>query len=80
MQDLYTSIVRTTVPYFVAFILSVLASYGLTPLDGDFAANLTGFLTFVFGAIYYIVVRLVARKYPRIEWLLGSPVKPEYRK
>lgn len=77
MQDLFTSVVRTVVPFIVGFILSFLASQGIEA-SPEFIANITGLLTFVFGALYYIVVRILAAKFPKLEWLLGSPKKPEY--
>ena len=79
MQDLVTSIIRTVVPLIVGAVLAFLASQGIEPVDASFAANLTAFLTFLFSALYYIVVRLVAKKFPRFEWLLGSPAKPTYK-
>lgn len=77
MQNLFTSIIRTFVPFLVGAIVTILASKGFD-VPGEFQANLASFLTFSFGAIYYIAVRTLAKLFPKLEWLLGSPVKPVY--
>ncbi len=78
MNDLAISTIRTAVPTFVAAFAAILAGWGL-PLD-DVA--LQGFQAFVLAfttGVYYLVVRLLAQKYPKLEWLLGSPKTPTYK-
>ena len=78
MNDLATSTIRTFVPSFVGAVVAILAGWGI-PLD-DAAVN--GFQAFVFGlttALYYLLVRLAAKKVPQLEWLLGVPKAPTYK-
>ena len=77
MQSLFTSIVRTLVPFLVGYVVSLLVTQGVD-VSENFEDQLSGFLTFAFGAIYYVAVRLLARKFPKLEWLLGIPTKPSY--
>lgn len=78
MQDLATSIIRTIVPFFVGAVVTWLISLGVE-VPQELTAQLTGFLTFIIGALYYVGVRALAKKYPKLEWLLGVPVKPTYK-
>jgi hypothetical protein len=78
MQNLFTSIVRTLVPYLVGFVVSVFTAQGLE-VSQDLQVQLASFMTFAFGGLYYVLVRLMARKFPQLEWLLGVPVKPVYK-
>ena len=78
MNDLAISTIRTAVPAFVGAVVAILAGWGI-PLD-DAAVN--GFQAFVFGlttALYYLLVRLAAKKVPQLEWLLGAPKAPTYK-
>lgn len=77
MNDIVTSIIRTVVPSIVGAVLAILAAHGIN-LDAQAAANLTGFLTALFGAIYYVVVRLIERQNPKAGVLLGKAKQPEY--
>lgn len=77
MNDIVTSIIRTVVPSIVGAVLAVLAAHGIN-LDAQAAANLTGFLTALFGGIYYVVVRLIERTNPKVGVLLGKAKQPEY--
>lgn len=74
MNSLIISIVRTFVPYLVG----LLAVAGVQLTDAD-VAGLTSTLGFVFSLGYYVVVRLVEKKYPQAGWLLGAPTKPTYK-
>lgn len=78
MNNLFTSIVRTLVPFLVGFVASVLTAQGFD-VPQEFQDNLGSFLTFAFGGVYYIVVRFLAKKFPQAEWLLGVPAKPVYQ-
>jgi uncharacterized membrane protein (DUF441 family) len=77
VSDFTTSVIRTIVPVIVGSVLAWLASRGIR-LDDEAATGLSTFLVAVFTAAYYILIRLVERKYPGAGALLGSPKKPEY--
>ncbi len=77
MNDLVTSIIRTVTPSIVGAILAVLTSAGID-LDAAAAANLTGFLTALFGGLYYVIVRLIEQRKPKAGILLGKAKQPEY--
>lgn len=77
MNDLVTSIIRTVTPSIVGAVLAALASKGVE-LDAQAAANLTGFLTALFGGVYYVVVRLIEQRNPKAGILLGKAKQPEY--
>lgn len=70
-----TSVIRTAVPYLIGLIVSWLISLGLPASVKDAA---TAILTFVIGTIYYLGVRALEKKWPKLGWLLGSPTAPTY--
>lgn len=74
MNNIAVSIVRTFVPYLVG----LLAANGLE-LDQETIAGVTGAVAFVISLAYYIVVRLLEKKFPQIGFLLGVPAKPTYK-
>lgn len=76
-MDLSASIVRTAVPYIIGYVVTLFGTIGIN-LSPDFKANLSAILTFVIGTIYYIVVRQLEKKYPKLGILLGIPVQPSY--
>jgi len=73
------SIIRTAVPYVAGVILAWLVSANLT-IPGVSEPVLEGLLTFAFGTIWYVVVRALEKKWPKLGWLLGAPVQPTYTK
>lgn len=77
MNDLVTSIIRTVTPSIVGAILAALTSAGIN-LDAQAAANLTGFLTALFGGLYYVIVRLLEQRNAKAGILLGKAKQPEY--
>lgn len=77
MQDLVTSVIRTAVPLAVGAVVSYLATKGLHAPDAV-VAQATAFLTFAVGFVYYIVVRWLESKNPKLGVLLGKPTKPTY--
>lgn len=66
--------IRTIVPMIVGWIVSVLTGWGL---DAD-SATVTQLVVAIVGAVYYIIVRLLEKKFPKLGWLLGSPKTPVY--
>ena len=78
MNSLLTSITRTYVPIIAGAIISFLTTRGIT-LDGEAAASLVIFLTAVIQGVYYLIGRLLERRFPRASFLLGSSKKPIYK-
>ncbi len=77
MKQIIESLIRTAVPFIVGFLVSFLASQGIT-LPPETLANLTSFITLGVGVLYYLVVRLVETKLPQAGWLLGIAKQPVY--
>lgn len=78
MTNFITSLVRTYTPIIVGSILSFLAvKYGFA-VDTDVQNQLVAGLTGVVIAAYYLVARLLERKFPQFGVLLGSTQKPVY--
>lgn len=78
MSNYITSLIRTHVPILVGTLISWLATKGLE-LDESTAAGLIAALTGALISVYYIVVRTLERKFPRVGVLLGVPTTPEYK-
>jgi len=74
LNDLVTSLIRTVVPIAVGWVVFLLANIGL---DVD-SSQVAGFLTALFGAVWYTLARWIEGKYPNFGWLLGSPKQPVY--
>lgn len=77
-KDIVPSLIRTWVPIIVATLVSVLGQAGIV-LPEDASAGLATFLGGLFGAVYYLVVRLLEYKFPGIGVFLLSTKKPEYQ-
>lgn len=69
------SIVRTVVPVIVGAIASYLITLGVT-LQEDVMAALSVIITAAATAIYYIVVRWLEQKFPKLGILLGYAAVP----
>lgn len=78
MSDFAVSLIRTWTPMVAGAILGFLTSAGVQ-LDAQAAAALTAFLTALFGGLYYLVVRLYEKRYPKAGALLGVAAKPQYQ-
>lgn len=70
-----TPLIRTVSGYLMGFIILMLARWGI---DFEPSAEFTGALTVIVGTVYYGLVRLVAKKWPALEVLLGSKKTPSY--
>ena len=70
------SIVRTLVPLAVGQIVAYLATIGIV-LPDDVMAAVTVVLGFVVTSVYYLVVRWLEQKFPKIGVLLGWAAVPE---
>lgn len=68
--------IRTLVPYVVGFLVTLAARWGV---DIEPSAELTGALTVLFGFVYYVAVRLLAKRWPALERLLGVKATPVYK-
>lgn len=69
------SIVRTVTPVIVGQIAAYLATIGVT-LPEDVMAAVTVVLGFVFTTVYYILVRWLEQKFPKLGILLGYAAVP----
>ena len=69
------SIVRTVVPVIVGAIASYLITLGVT-LQEDVMAALSVIITAAATAIYYIVIRWLEQKFPKVGILLGWAAVP----
>ena len=69
------SIVRTLVPVAVGQLAAYLATIGVI-LPEDVMAAVTVVLGFAFTTVYYIVVRWLEQKFPKIGVLLGWSAVP----
>lgn len=77
MNNFVTSLIRTYVPIAVGAIVSYLLTLGVQ-LDANTQAGLVVALTGVLQAVYYLVARLLERKFPQFSVLLGSASQPKY--
>lgn len=77
MQNFVTSLIRTYVPIIVGALVAWLVTVGVE-LDADTQAGLIVAMTGALQAVYYLVVRLLERKFPQLGVLLGSAQKPVY--
>lgn len=78
MSDQLTSYIRTLVPTLVGAIIAFLAEKGINvPIDIQTAT--TALLTALFAVLYYIIVRKLESKWPKLGVLLGVPSAPTYK-
>ena len=78
MSDFVISQIRTYVPIIVGAVLAFLTTKGIE-LDATAAAGLSTFLTALFGGLWYLIGRLLERKWPELGILLGVAKKPNYK-
>lgn len=77
MSDFVTSLIRTYVPIAVGAVIAWLTAKGLTINPND-VVGVVGFLTAIIQGLYYLVVRLLERKFPQFGWLLGQAKSVNY--
>lgn len=70
------SIVRTIVPIAVGYLAALLLRWGIG-LDEAALAGLTEFLGALFSAVYYVLVRAVEQRWPKVGVLLGWASTPD---
>jgi len=72
--DVSASIIRTLTPLIVGLIMSVVGSE-VADID---PSTLTACVTTVLTAAYYILVRLLEKRWPKAGFLLLLPIRPRY--
>ena len=72
-----TSLIRTYVPIIVGALASYLLTLGVE-IDADAQLGLVLFLTALLQGGYYLLVRVLERRYPKLGLLLGSESQPKY--
>lgn len=75
MNALIISLIRTIVPVIVGAVVTWLLSIGLS-LDTAAQNGLTEFLFALITGLYYLIVRLLERKWPGVGLLLGVAAAP----
>ena len=74
VTDWVASQIRTIVVPGIVAVLATWAAYAHMTLNPDAATAVTGLLAFA----YWLIVRLLERKWPKAGWLLLFPVPPSY--
>lgn len=77
ISEIITGLIRTVTPMIVGAFVSWLLINGIV-IDQAAALGLSNFLFVLISGIYYLAVRIVSKKYPWVEWLLGSKKTPTY--
>lgn len=77
MNDLIIATIRTVVPSLVGTFVLFLSQNGIG-LDEAAVSGLVAFLVGLFTGMYYLAVRLLSKRFPQLEALLGFNKKPEY--
>lgn len=77
MSDLVIAAIRTYVPSLVGTFGVLMVARGIE-LDQAALSALESFIIAFGVAVYYMVVRLIAKRYPQAEALLGATKKPVY--
>jgi len=80
VDDLWASLVRTSIPVVAAFALVTAAGYiaawsGFV-LEPGAIAQLTSLTVAVLSALYYSLARLILERFPSAYWLLGTGETP----
>ena len=80
MGDFIVSQIRTYVPIIVGALISWLVTTGILDAEAAVGAQegLIISITAILQGLYYFVVRLLARKWPWFETLLGTKRQPSY--
>lgn len=77
VADLWPAVVRTVVPFVVGWVASILLLINVTLTETQ-RDSLSGLITVVLGALYYIAVRWLEQRYPKLGVLIGSTKQPTY--
>lgn len=79
MNNFVTSQIRTYTPIIVGALVAWLTSLSLQ-LDAETQSGLIVVLTGVLQAVYYLIARLLEKRWPQLGVLLGSAKTPTYKK
>lgn len=79
VNNFVTSAIRTVSPIIIGALVAWLASLSLQ-LDAETQTGLIVALVGVLQAVYYLVVRLLEKRWPQLGVLLGSASQPKYNK
>lgn len=74
MSNFVVSLIRTVTPIIVGWLISLAASAGLD-LEAD---ALSGAVSSLLAAAYYVAARALERYDARLGWLLGYAAQPGY--
>ena len=77
MNDFVIRLIRTYVPILAGALVAWLLTLGVA-VDVETQPGLVIAFTGLLQAAYYTLVTLLAKKFPKIEILLGSKKTPEY--
>lgn len=77
MSDFITASVRTISPMIVGAIVGWLVTIGIE-VTSDAQAALIVLTTFIFQAVYYLAVKALEKRWPKLGVLLGVPKQPVY--
>jgi hypothetical protein len=80
IRDAVASVLRTYVPIGVGLVLTLLARKLDIVIDDSLSTSLTTGLAALVAAVYYAGVRLLEARFPKLGWLLGFAVPPQYSK
>jgi len=78
MSDQITSYIRTIVPALVGALVAFLIGKGIN-IPENIVEPTTALITALAAALYYIIVRKLEQKWPKLGILLGIAKAPEYR-
>jgi hypothetical protein len=78
ISDFAASIIRTETPYLVSYALTILGDHAGIHIPGVYGPIADSGATLLLGTVYYVVVRGLEAKFPKLGWLLGVPRKPVY--
>lgn len=71
--------IRTTVPWIIGLATAWLATHNINiHVSYEALQAIFGAIALAVTTLYYWIVRLLARKWPSLEWLLGLPKPPVY--
>ena len=74
VSDVGTSMIRTVVPIVVGLIVALAAKAGFNVTS----ASITPVVASGAAAVYYVAVRMLELRWPRLGLLLGSATQPVY--
>lgn len=74
MNDTVIALIRTIVPAIAGGIVAWFANQGIEIDPGALVVVLVPICT----GLYYAAVRWLAKTWPKLEWFLGYPARPNY--